>query len=140
MSGNNNFLKDYLYGCDDDNDMIQILAFKREREKLEAQGENSRQSRTSIDRDTLQGHQRLFNDYFATPPVFPDQIFRRRFRMRRELFMRIHSAVEVHDPYFQQKRNAAGKLGLSSLQKTTVTCGYWKKRKRTEISKAKSAI
>ncbi|XP_047331142.1 uncharacterized protein LOC124934667 [Impatiens glandulifera] len=34
--------------------------------------------------------------------------------------MRIHSRVEAHEPYFQQKRNSAGKLGLSSLQKITV--------------------
>jgi len=28
-------------------------------------------------------------------------------------------AVEAHDDYFVQKRNAAGKLGLSCLQKVT---------------------
>ncbi|XP_047309860.1 uncharacterized protein LOC124913310 [Impatiens glandulifera] len=33
--------------------------------------------------------------------------------------MRIHSRVEAHEPYFQQKRNSTGKLGLSSLQKIT---------------------
>jgi hypothetical protein len=42
-----------------------------------------------------------------------------RFRMRRSLFERIWKAVEQHDYYFVQKRNAAGTLGLSSLQKIT---------------------
>jgi hypothetical protein len=39
--------------------------------------------------------------------------------MRRTLFIRILNAVEQHDEYFVQKRNAVGKLGLSSLQKVT---------------------
>ncbi|XP_034586698.2 uncharacterized protein [Setaria viridis] len=43
-----------------------------------------------------------------------------RFRMRRTLFVRIWNAVEQHDEYFVQKRNAVGVLGLSSLQKITV--------------------
>lgn len=39
--------------------------------------------------------------------------------MRRPLFLRILRAIEEHDDYFVQKRNAAGKLGLTSLQKVT---------------------
>ena len=37
--------------------------------------------------------------------------------MKRHVFMRIMNAVEGHDGYFVQKRNAAGTLGLSCLQK-----------------------
>jgi hypothetical protein len=37
--------------------------------------------------------------------------------MRRPVFLRIMNVVEKHDNYFVQKRNAAGVLGLSSLQK-----------------------
>ena len=39
--------------------------------------------------------------------------------MHRHLYLRIMHAVEAHDDYFVQKRNAAGKLGLSCLQKVT---------------------
>ncbi|GLT54221.1 hypothetical protein SLA2020_274380 [Shorea laevis] len=39
--------------------------------------------------------------------------------MHRPLFCRILSAIEVYDPYFVQKRNCAGTIGLSSLQKMT---------------------
>ncbi|XP_038697880.1 uncharacterized protein LOC119995440 [Tripterygium wilfordii] len=56
---------------------------------------------------------------FAENPVYPPNRFRRRFRMRRDLFLRIQSAVEAHEPFSQQKMDAAGKLGLSSLQKIT---------------------
>jgi hypothetical protein len=31
-----------------------------------------------IERNRLEGHHRLFNDYFADHPVYPDYIFRRR--------------------------------------------------------------
>ncbi|XP_020257992.1 putative nuclease HARBI1 [Asparagus officinalis] len=72
-----------------------------------------------IQRDRVQGHNRLYRDYFAEEPVYGPRIFRRRFRMHRPLFLRIASVVEDFDPYFVQRRNAAGNLGLSSLQKIT---------------------
>ena len=37
--------------------------------------------------------------------------------MRRHVFLRIMKAVEEHDDYFVQKKNAASVLGLSCLQK-----------------------
>ncbi|XP_042966654.1 uncharacterized protein LOC122300214 [Carya illinoinensis] len=40
--------------------------------------------------------------------------------MSRDLFLRINAAVVSHDDYFVQKRDASGRLGLSSLQKMTV--------------------
>jgi len=43
--------------------------------------------------------------------------------MGRTLFLRILQAVEQQDEYFVQKRNAAGTLGLSSLQKITTAFG-----------------
>ena len=39
--------------------------------------------------------------------------------MGHTLFLYILQAVEQHDEYFVQKRNAVGILGLSSLQKIT---------------------
>jgi hypothetical protein len=39
--------------------------------------------------------------------------------MRHSLFFRIQSEVEAHELYFIQKRDSAGRLGLSSLQKMT---------------------
>ncbi|XP_042410072.1 uncharacterized protein LOC121999455 [Zingiber officinale] len=74
-----------------------------------------------IRRNSLEGHICLFNDYFADALVYPPNIFRRRFRMNHDLFLRILNNVEKHEPYFVQRRNAAGTLGLSSLQKVTAT-------------------
>ncbi|KAI8542564.1 hypothetical protein RHMOL_Rhmol08G0147200 [Rhododendron molle] len=69
--------------------------------------------------EAIASQKRLFDDHFAELPVFPPHFLRRRFRMSRSLFLHIHDAVVEHDSYFAQKRNCAGKLGLSSLQKIT---------------------
>ncbi|XP_021721043.1 uncharacterized protein LOC110688584 [Chenopodium quinoa] len=39
--------------------------------------------------------------------------------MRKHVFERLLNAVTQHDPWFQQRRDAAGRLGLSPLQKCT---------------------
>ena len=69
----------------------------------------------------LVGHERLFLDYFTPIPLYPPALFRRRFQIKRSLFLCIQSKVEAYDSYFVQKRNSANKLDLSSLQKITAT-------------------
>ncbi|XP_035547298.1 uncharacterized protein LOC108998374 [Juglans regia] len=102
--------------------MIQAMALHRQQHAVEGASASRRrnsQPRMFIRRNPLEGHERLWNDYFAEPSIYPPNVFRRRFRMHRNLFLRIHSAVEAHDDYFVQKRDASGRLGLSSLQKIT---------------------
>ena len=70
-------------------------------------------------RNRFQGHIRLYNDYFSENPVYSDAQFRRRFRMGRNLFLKIHDKISAADDFFQQKPDAAGLLGLPSLQKAT---------------------
>ncbi|XP_021752484.1 uncharacterized protein LOC110717990 [Chenopodium quinoa] len=70
-------------------------------------------------RDREMGHARLFNDYFSDNPVYNTNQFRRRFRMQRPLFERIMNKVVEGDVYFKQRRDVAGRLGLSPLQKCT---------------------
>lgn len=57
--------------------------------------------RAYIRRKRKIGHDLLFCEYFAEDPVHPPSAFRRRFRMRRELFMRILHAIgfqfELHE-------------------------------------------
>ncbi|CAJ2660065.1 unnamed protein product [Trifolium pratense] len=78
-----------------------------------------RKRRTVIDRSREEGHNRLFNDYFSENPVYTEAQFRRRFRMRRHVFLRIVEALGNHDEYFQTRTDAVGKMGLSPLQKCT---------------------
>ncbi|XP_074283998.1 uncharacterized protein LOC141608555 [Silene latifolia] len=76
-------------------------------------------TRTYIPRDRENGAFRLYRDYFAPEPVYPEQIFRRRFRMRRELFLRIVEGLGNHTNYFRHRVDAAKIKGLSPLQKCT---------------------
>ncbi|XP_072087054.1 uncharacterized protein [Arachis hypogaea] len=72
-----------------------------------------------INRDREAGHDRLFQDYFVDEPVYNANIFRRRFRMRRHVFLRIVDALSNVYPYFQQRVDATGRRNLSPLQKCT---------------------
>jgi len=72
-----------------------------------------------IHRDREVAGQRLFSDYFSENPTYNEEMFRRRFRMSRSLFIRIVNSVKSHDGYFEQRCDATGKLGLSTLQKAT---------------------
>ena len=74
-----------------------------------------------IFRNRVEGHERLYRDYFAKSPTYPPNLFRRRFRMNRSLFVRVISNMEVYDPYFVQKNDAIGNIGLSPIQKMTAT-------------------
>ena len=98
---------------DDDSNEDEIII------KLLVSETSQRKCHRYIDRNHLTGHKQLYDDYFAEKPVYPPKVFRRRFQMRRSLFLRILSKVEAHEPYFIQKRNNVKKLGLSSLQKMT---------------------
>ncbi|XP_010681433.2 uncharacterized protein LOC104896384 [Beta vulgaris subsp. vulgaris] len=75
--------------------------------------------RSIVPRDREGGAARLYRDYFSPEPVYPASTFRRRFRMRRELFMRIVDALESKSTFFTQRSDAANKVGLSPLQKCT---------------------
>ncbi|XP_019157751.1 PREDICTED: uncharacterized protein LOC109154407 [Ipomoea nil] len=72
-----------------------------------------------IHRDRVDGDRRLWADYFSENPKYNETMFRRRFRMSRNLFLRIANAVKDHDNYFVQRRDRIGRLGLSTLQKVT---------------------
>src|SRR4051812_3954943 len=76
-------------------------------------------SRRYIRREREAAQVRLWNDYFAEQPVYPDNLFRRRFRMRRPLFNRILEAVVAYDDYFQLRLDATKSLGLTPHQKIT---------------------
>ena len=75
--------------------------------------------RVYVERNREEGHNRLWNDYFREDSTFPAQFFRRRFRMNKEVFLRIVNRLSENVTFFQQRRDAVGRLGLSPLQKCT---------------------
>ena len=80
---------------------------------------NNPTRRAYIERDWKLGHNQLWNDYFKENPTYPPEMFKRRFRMNKQLFLRIVERLSSEVPYFQQRKNAHGRYGLSALQKCT---------------------
>uniref|UniRef100_A0A0D3C0S7 DDE Tnp4 domain-containing protein n=1 Tax=Brassica oleracea var. oleracea TaxID=109376 RepID=A0A0D3C0S7_BRAOL len=78
-----------------------------------------RKKRVYIERNREEGHVRLWNDYFSETPTYPENLFRRRFRMNKPLFMRIVDRLSNEVHFFQQRPDGLGRLGLSTLQKCT---------------------
>ena len=76
-----------------------------------------RKRRRVIDRDFELAHRRIMQDYLVSTPRFSEEMFRRRFRMSSRLFEYICKELEKNIPYFQQKKDRAGRSGLSCLQK-----------------------
>ncbi|XP_042410212.1 uncharacterized protein LOC121999620 [Zingiber officinale] len=80
----------------------------------------STQRRRTINRDRVTGHTQLVNYYLCVEPVYTDDMFRRRFQMRKELFLRIVTDLENHPSgFFKWREDASRRKGLSPLQKCT---------------------
>lgn len=76
-------------------------------------------SRRYIPRNREAGHEDLVANYFSANPIYTDEMFRRRFRMNKSLFLRIVHTLSDWSPYFTQRPDATGRSGLSPLQKCT---------------------
>jgi hypothetical protein len=75
----------------------------------EASTESSRHRRHSgprryIPRNREAGHEDLVANYFSANPIYTDEMFRRRFRMNKPLFLRIVHTLSDWSPYFTQTR------------------------------------
>ncbi|XP_004292560.1 PREDICTED: uncharacterized protein LOC101300695 [Fragaria vesca subsp. vesca] len=80
-------------------------------------GSSKGRSYTARNREIMD--QRLKTLYFTDPCKYEPNIFRRRYRMQPWVFDRIMSDVANYDPYFVQRRDATGRVGLSNEQKLT---------------------
>lgn len=89
-----------------DNSTIQLY---HELKRLEAEQDDAKsstrpkRSQTYIKRDRELAHDRIWNNYFDDHPIYPANIFRRRFRMRKELFLRIVDGISNHSVFFFNK-------------------------------------
>jgi len=101
-----------------ESDMID--AFQAEYEVMlnleaESTSRRMRRHRRYFRRDREGAHDRLYEDYFADNCNFPPEYFRRRYRMRRTLFLRIVDRLGEYSPYFTQRVDAINRLGFSPL-------------------------
>uniref|UniRef100_A0A0D3C800 Uncharacterized protein n=1 Tax=Brassica oleracea var. oleracea TaxID=109376 RepID=A0A0D3C800_BRAOL len=78
-----------------------------------------RKKRVYIERNREEGNVRLWNDYFSETPTYPQNLFRRRFRMNKPLFTRIVDRLSNEVEFFRQKNDALRRSSLSPLQKCT---------------------
>jgi len=101
--------------CFEDNPAEEVIRLIREGQQVE-NNTMRRQKRRVINWSHEEGHTRLFNDYFSANPVYTDDQFHRRFRMRRHVFLRIVEALGNHDDYFQTRIDAVHRVGLSPFK------------------------
>ena len=98
-----------------------MLFFKASIEALGEEAFDHRlRARNYIKRPREEYHQRLVDDYFSENPLYPLNIFRRRFRMHMPLFLRIVDELgKWSSDYFTTRVDALGQQGLTPLQKCT---------------------
>jgi Plant transposon protein len=78
---------------------------------------------TNINRQRVYRQQAVFysnllcKDFLGASPVYDEIYFKRFFKLPIALFDNIVEKLVIHDDYFCQKFDAAGRLGLSPLQK-----------------------
>ncbi|WVZ50925.1 hypothetical protein U9M48_002130 [Paspalum notatum var. saurae] len=77
--------------------------------------------RRLVPRERDDGDARIRRHYFCANPIYTPEQFRRRFRMSRDLFNRILNGVISVDPYFEQRGDCTGLMGLSALQKVVAS-------------------
>ncbi|XP_047961476.1 uncharacterized protein LOC125206236 [Salvia hispanica] len=83
--------------------------------------QTARAKRRYIERKCEEGHDTIFEQYFAEAPIYPPDFFRTRYRMQKPLFEKIMNKLIDTDNFFVQKRDATGRLGMSAIQKCTAT-------------------
>jgi hypothetical protein len=60
-------------------------------------------------------HLDLYVCYFSESPIYTDEIFCRRYRMKRSLFLRVVEKLGEWSPYFNIATDCVGREGLSPL-------------------------
>ncbi|XP_071704294.1 uncharacterized protein [Rutidosis leptorrhynchoides] len=115
------------------NAMKSIFAYRNNvviRREVEEQNEaqSSRRKRRYIRRDRIEAHNRLMNDYFVQNPKYPPEYFKWRYRMSQSLLEKIIEGILSYSTrpdapkwftYFQQRPDARGVLGVSTILKVT---------------------
>ena len=83
--------------------MVALVADELESEPhLDSQPGGSQVGREFLYCDREGTYERLYCDYFSNRPTYGPIKFRRRYKMRRELFLRIMDAVTNFDPWLSK--------------------------------------
>ncbi|KAJ0897423.1 hypothetical protein HanRHA438_Chr08g0345581 [Helianthus annuus] len=85
----------------------------------ELDAESSRPKKKMVDRDRIRANEVLMNDYFLENPLYNAETFRDRFRLPKELFLKIVGDIEASEEWFQERYDARGKPSFTPIQKCT---------------------
>ncbi|MFS8013957.1 putative harbinger transposase-derived protein [Helianthus anomalus] len=85
----------------------------------ELDAESSRPKKKMVDRDRIRANEVLMNDYFVENPLYNSETFRDRFRLPKELFLKIVGDIEASEGWFQEGYDARGKPSFTPIQKCT---------------------
>ncbi|XP_020866332.1 uncharacterized protein LOC110224526 isoform X2 [Arabidopsis lyrata subsp. lyrata] len=119
-SSSNHF--DFHHGSNNDDDFFDQYCDEQFDNLCDATEEvipTERKKRTYIERNREDGHKQLWEDYFCDNPTYTENLFRRRFRMNKALFLRIVNRLAAEVPYFKPKKDATFRNGISPLQQCT---------------------
>ena len=112
-----------LYTADDDLMEFVVSMIMVDEISLDAVPSHSGGSvvgRRFIWRDREGNAAKLYRDYFSHDPRYNARLFRRRFRMRRQLFLRIVDGLKKNGQTFITKTDCTGRKGFDPIQKATI--------------------
>eukprot|EP00171_Calliarthron_tuberculosum_P014761 IDg14761t1 len=104
---------------EDEIDVFAVLHTSSDEEETVSRGGSRPGRAANIERFREDGAMQLHRDYFCEQPVYTADAFKRRFRVSRQLYTRIRTSVLEADSFFDSKKDATGKIGLSTDQKLT---------------------
>jgi hypothetical protein len=110
-SSDDSDLENILFNNDDQ--LLLMMAAKEIEDNKKTRRSGSKIGQLCIPRNRTLGHAMVMQDYFSEVPTYPAYLFRRRYRMRRSLFVKIVETCIAKTRYFKRWRNAAGLLGFS---------------------------
>ncbi|XP_071741349.1 uncharacterized protein [Rutidosis leptorrhynchoides] len=120
---------EFIIDDDSDDEKIYNFVSSLADEDVEGEATSSRVPRphTYIPRDREDAAVRLYNDYFSETPNYTEKNFKRRYRMSRELFLRIIEGISNFNSndipdyfmFFRERPDATGRQSLTILQKCT---------------------
>ena len=107
--------------------VVAVLTVKELEDRNIKRQRRSIVGRLCIPRNRHLGNILLMQDYFADNPIYPPHLFRRRYRMRRSLFVKIVQACEANSRFFTQRRGAwSSKRGTWTWSSsTTMSVAVW---------------
>ena len=100
--------------------LAEIQAYDAKKRKLlQPQPGGSRKGRKIIKRDFGAAYETLMLHYFGQNPLYCDALFKKRFRVSKDIFMKVYNGCCSCHPYFHHRQNAAGLWGIHPLVKVT---------------------